>query len=238
MPPPKRGMSYELLVKTPGLSFPLPSSPVLLSRICAAVFGDSDAQSRMTKAEVKGNICEFLTECDNHFHRLSICPMHDLFAPPCACEVKLIQYYKHIAGSLEKSWARPIDPEHVRAIVEATLCARVEAINGNNGIMNDIRGAHSLILLNAHILFCSFAAFRNSHPYGPVHGLYWSVNGALESQQEATKRKETLLKQQEVKKAKSVSGAGNSSTADAAVAEEQLSRVSLQQQQASGSKKI
>ncbi|PNP81647.1 hypothetical protein FNYG_04673 [Fusarium nygamai] len=213
----KRGMSYELLSKTPGLKFPLITTPVLLSRICAAVFGGSDDRSKMTKAEVEGSICEFLTECNNHFHSLSICPVHDLLAPPCACQEKSVQYYKHIASSLEKSWARPIDPEHVRAIVEATLCARAEAIKENSSLMNDIRGSNSLILLNAHILFCSFAAFKNSHSYEAVHRLYWSVNGALDSQEEATKRKETLLKQQKAKKDKSVSGAGNTSAADSAV---------------------
>ncbi|KAF5700626.1 hypothetical protein FMUND_14256 [Fusarium mundagurra] len=218
MSPPKREMSYELLAKTPGLLFPLTATPVLLSLICAAVFGGSDSRPKMTKAEVEGYICEFLTECDNHFHRLSICPVHVLLVPPCACQEKSVQYYKRIASSLEDSWARPIDPEHVRAIVEATLCARAEAINKNNGLMNDIRGSNSLILLNAHILFCSFAAFKYSHSYGPVHRLFWTVNGALGSQEEATKRKETLLKQQEAKKAKSASGA--CSATDAAVAEE------------------
>ncbi|EWG46195.1 hypothetical protein FVEG_06754 [Fusarium verticillioides 7600] len=214
MSDPKLGMSYGLLTKTPGLKFPI-TTPVLSPRICAAVFGGSDDRSKMTKAEVEVIICEFLTECDNHFHRLSICPIHeyDIFAPPCACQEKLVQYYKHIASSLGKSWARQIDPEHVRAIVEATLCARVEAIKENSNLINDIRGSKSLILLNAHIFLCSFAVFKDSHPYEAVHRLYWSVNGALDSQQEATKRKETLLKQQ-AKRAKSVSGAENTSAED------------------------
>ncbi|KAF5563140.1 hypothetical protein FPANT_6672 [Fusarium pseudoanthophilum] len=208
MSDPKLGMSYELLTKTPGLEFPPITTTALLPRICAAVFGGSDDRTEMTKAEVEGIICEFLTECDNHFHSLSICTIHGPF-PPCTCQEKSVQYYKDIASSLGKSWARHIDPEHVRAIVEATLCARVEAIRENNSLINDIRGSKSLILLNTHILLCSFAAFKNSHSYEAVHRLYWSLNGALDSQQEARKRKETLLKQQEAKKAKLVSGAGN-----------------------------
>ncbi|KAF5637534.1 uncharacterized protein FTJAE_5503 [Fusarium tjaetaba] len=216
MSDPERGMSYRLLTRTPGLKFPLITTPVSLSRICTAVFGGSDDRSKMTKAEVEGIICEFLTECDNHFHRLSICPIHDIFAPPCACQEKSVQYYKHIASSLGKSWARHIVPEHVRAIVEATLFARVGAIKEKSDLVNDIRKSKNLILLNAHILLCSFAAFKNSHAYDAVHRLHWSINGALDSQQEATKRKETLLKQQEAKRAKSVSGAGNTPAEDSA----------------------
>ncbi|RKL46809.1 hypothetical protein BFJ72_g2549 [Fusarium proliferatum] len=214
----KRGMSYELLAKTPGLSFPSPTTPVSLSRICAEVFGGSDPLPKMTKAEVEDNICEFLTECDNHFHSLTICPIHHPLASACVCQEKM--NYKHIASSLEKSWARPIDPGHVKAIVEATLSARVEVINENNGIKNDIKGAKSLILLNVHILLCIFAEFKHSHDCSLVNSLTWNITGAIDQKQEAQERKKTLLRQRKAKKAKSVPGAGDPSTADAAVAEE------------------
>ncbi|RBA16082.1 hypothetical protein FPRO05_11932 [Fusarium proliferatum] len=214
----KRGMSYELLAKTPGLSFPSPTTPVSLSRICAEVFGGSDPLPKMTKAEVEDNICEFLTECDNHFHSLTICPIHHPLASACVCQEKM--NYKHIASSLEKSWARPIDPSHVKAIVEATLSARVEVINENNGIKNDIKGAKSLILLNVHILLCIFAEFKHSHDCSLVNSLTWNITGAIDQKQEAQERKKMLLRQRKAKKAKSVPGAGDPSTADAAVAEE------------------
>ncbi|KAF5593080.1 hypothetical protein FPCIR_5402 [Fusarium pseudocircinatum] len=214
----QRRMSYELLAaRTPGLKFPFITTPVSLPQICATVFCGSDGGSKMTKAELEDIICHFLIECNNHFHRLTICPIHDPSGPACACQEKTVQYCKHIASSLEESWARSIDPEHVRAIVEATLSARAEAIKENSSLMNDIRGAKSLILLNAHILFCSFATYKNGHSYDAVHRLYWSVDGALDSQAEATKRKETLLKQRQAKQDKSASGAGNTSAADSAV---------------------
>lgn len=216
----KRGMSYELLAKTPGLSFPSSTTPVSLSRICAEVFGGSDPLPKMTKAEVEDNICEFLTECDNHFHSLTICPIHHPLASACVCQEKM--NYKHIASSLEKSWARPIDPGHVKAIVEATLSARVEVINENNGIKNDIKGAKSLILLNVHILLCIFAEFKHSHDCSLVNSLTWNITGAIDQKQEAQERKKTLLRQRKAKKAKSVPGAGDPSTADAAVAEERF----------------
>ncbi|KAF4439321.1 hypothetical protein FACUT_4258 [Fusarium acutatum] len=221
MAPHRRGMCYELLVKTPGLSFPTATGGAAwFSQICKTVFGSSAPRPPITKAEVEDNICEFLTECDNHFHSLTICPIHDIFAPPCACPEKLVQYYNSIASTLEKTWARPIDPHHIRTIVETTLYARIKGINENNGIMNDIRGANSLILLNVHILVCIFAEFKHSHGYRPVDSLHWTVTGAIEQKQEAQERKETLLKQQEAKKVKSASGARNLSAADAAVAEE------------------
>lgn len=130
--------------------------------------------------------------------------------------------YKHIASSLEKSWARPIDPGHVKAIVEATLSARVEVINENNGIKNDIKGAKSLILLNVHILLCIFAEFKHSHDCSLVNSLTWNITGAIDQKQEAQERKKMLLRQRKAKKAKSVPGAGDPSTADAAVAEERF----------------
>ncbi|KAF4473788.1 hypothetical protein FAGAP_12883 [Fusarium agapanthi] len=230
----RREMCYELLVKTPGLSFPGPSTTgaAEFSRICKTVFGGSAPRPHMTKAEAEVNIYEFLTECENHFHSLTICPKHgipvqdilkdDISMPPCECSEKSVQYYQDIASSLQESWKRPIDPDHIKSIVEATLYARIEVIKKNGGIQNDIVWANSLILLNVHILICNFAAYKNGHFYAPVNGLCWTVNGALESQQEATKRKETLLKQREAKKLKSVSGAGNLSATNAAVAAERI----------------
>jgi len=140
----KRVKSYEILAKTPGLSFHPITTPVSLSTSCAEVFGGSDTPPNKTKAEVKDNICELFTECDNHFHSLTICAIHDPLKPPCVCEERQVQYYKRVASSLETSWARPIDPDHVRTIVEATLGARVEAIEKNGGIKNDIKGATDL----------------------------------------------------------------------------------------------
>ncbi|SCN96123.1 uncharacterized protein FFMR_11143 [Fusarium fujikuroi] len=174
----------------------------------------------MTKAEVEDNICEFLTECDNHFHSLTICPIHHPLASACVCQEKM--NYKHIASSLEKSWARPIDPGHVKAIVEATLSARIEVINENNGIKNDIKGAKSLILLNVHILLCIFAEFKHSHDCSLVNSLVWTITGAIDQKQEAQERKKTLLRQRKAKNDKSVSGAGDPSAADTAVAEERI----------------
>ncbi|KAF5668602.1 hypothetical protein FCIRC_9556 [Fusarium circinatum] len=228
----KREMCYELLVKTPGLSFAGTSTPgaAEFSRICKIVFGGPAPRPPMTKAEAEVNIYKFLTECENHFHKLTICPKHgisvqdilkdDISMPPCECPEKPVQYYQGIASSLQESWKRPIDPDHIKSIVEATLYARIEVIKKNGGIQNDIAWANNIILLNVHILLCNFAAYKNGHFYAPVKGLCWTINGALESQKEATKRKETLLKQREAKKLKSVLGAGNLPAADAAVAEE------------------
>ncbi|KAI1014170.1 hypothetical protein LB504_008819 [Fusarium proliferatum] len=216
----KRGMPYELLARTPGLSFPSATTPVLLSRSCAEVFGGSDPPPKMTKAKVEDNICEFLTECDDHFHCLTICTIHNPLASPCGCEERQVQYYKRIASSLEKSWARPIDPDHVRTIVEATLGARIEVINENNGIKNDIKGANNLILLHVHILLCMFAEFKHGHGCRHADSLTWNISGAIDQKQEAQERKKTLLRQRKAKKAKSAPGDGDPSAADAAAAEE------------------
>ncbi|KAI1019920.1 hypothetical protein LB503_006233 [Fusarium chuoi] len=216
----KRVMSYELLAKTPGLSFPSATTPVLLSRSCAEVFGGSDPLPKMTKAKVEDNICEFLTECDNHFHSLTICTTHNPLASPCVCKERQVQYYKRIASSLEKSWARPIDPDHVRIIVEATLAARIEVINENHGIKNDIKWSNNIILLNVHILLCIFAEFKHSHGCRNTDSLTWNITGTIEQKQEAQERKKTLLRQRKAKKAKSAPGDGDPSAADAAAAEE------------------
>ncbi|KAF5646866.1 hypothetical protein F52700_1774 [Fusarium sp. NRRL 52700] len=220
----KRERFYELLVKTPGLSFPGPSTTgaAEFSNACKTVFGGS-ARPSMTKAEIEDNICEFLNECENHFHKFTMCPTHDISTPPCECPERSVEYYGYIASSLQESWGRPIDPENIKSIVEATLYARIEVIQKNGGVQNDIKGAKNLILLNAHILLCNFAAYKNSHSYDPVQGLCWTVGGALDSQQEATKRKETLVaKQREAKNKRLESGAGaeNPSAADSAATEE------------------
>ncbi|KAF5596804.1 uncharacterized protein FSUBG_8759 [Fusarium subglutinans] len=210
MEPLKREMCYELLVKTPGLSFPDPSTTEAaeFSKSCKTVFGGPAPRPHMNKAEAEDKICEFLTECENHFHRLTMCPIHNISARPCECPEKSAKYYYHIA-------------------IEATLCARIEVIKKNGGIQNDINGANNLILLNVHILLCNFASFKHTHSYAPVQTLCWTVNGALESQQEATKRKKTLLKQREVKKLKSASGAGSLPATDAAVAKERIKILSF-----------
>ncbi|KAG7410592.1 hypothetical protein DER46DRAFT_672766 [Fusarium sp. MPI-SDFR-AT-0072] len=177
--PRHREICYGLLIKTPGLSFPyITKTSPQVSIACTRVFSGSPLPPNMTPMEVEGNICEFLTECYNNFHCLTICPHHDLFAPPCACEEKVTQYYDHIASSLKESWERPIDPKDIKFIVEAILYARIEAIK--KGIKNEIGRADNLILLNAHILVCTFAGFKHSHGYRHVDSLFWTVTGAIE----------------------------------------------------------
>ncbi|RKL07500.1 hypothetical protein BFJ68_g66 [Fusarium oxysporum] len=220
--PRHREICYELLIKTPGLSFPyLTKTSPQFSIACTRVFSGSPLPPNMTPTEVEDNICEFLTECCSNFHCLTICPNHDLVAPPCVCEEKKTQYYDHIASSLNKSWERPIDPKDIKFIVEAILYARIEAIK-KKGIKNEIGRADNLILLNAHILVCTFAEFKHSHGYRPVDSLFWTVTGAIEQKQEARTRVETVLRQRKAKNVKSVSDAGNLSVADSAATDERF----------------
>jgi hypothetical protein len=204
----RREMCCELLINTPGLSFSQRAKEnPQFRQACTKVFSGAAPRPDMTTTEAEGNICEFLNECDNHFHFLTICPYHSLLAP-CACRETVFRYYDRIANCLRKSWGRPIDPDDISAIVEATLYARIEDIK-KNGIWR----IDNLILLNVHILLCGFSEFKNSHGYRPVRSLFWTVTGAIEQKQEARKRMETLLRQRQVRNIRSVLGAGNLSAA-------------------------
>ncbi|KAF4961103.1 hypothetical protein FGADI_519 [Fusarium gaditjirri] len=221
--PRHNGISYELLFHTPGLSFPaITRRSQHFTSACLRVFiGLETSQPSITptSAAVEDKICEFLTECYNNFHSLTICPTHDFMARPCACHAAETQYYNQIGSSLNKSWKRFIDSSDIKAIIEAILYARIEAIKDKGPI---ITHTDNLILLNAHILVCTFAEFKHSHGYRHVDGLFWTVTGAIEQKQEAQTRKETLLKQREAKSVKPVPGKGDVSATDVADTEEKF----------------